>query len=81
MKEYCNPWEAGLASEASAVARGLGRILTVLENEINHNLVQGAIVDYVRRFRIDLHNKLKANGWIIEAKQNGWKVLQPLKKE
>jgi hypothetical protein len=77
MKQYCNPWEAGLSSEASAVARGLGRILTILENEINSNLVTGDIVNDVREFRLSLHNKLKADGWRIEAKQNGWKVLQP----
>ncbi len=73
---WCEPWSAGLASEPRAVAKRLGELLTALGN-IDSGIVRGTLPDELRDFRIDLHTRLKAEGWRITAKQNGWKVLPP----
>ena len=62
-KPYCKPWNAGLASEDGAVARRIGRLLTALDTEINTHVVQGAIDDDIRAFRLDLCAKLEKDGW------------------
>lgn len=73
---WCEPWEAGLASEASAVGRRLGELLTALDN-VDSNIVKGTLPNDLREFRLNLHERLKAEGWRITAKQHGWKVLPP----
>ncbi len=62
-KAYCVPWNAGLASETPAVCRRLGRLLAALHNEINSNIVQGAICNDVRDFSLTLQSKLESEGW------------------
>lgn len=62
---YCRPWEAGLDSETAAVCRRLGRLLTALDVEITPNVVEGAIVDDVRRFRLELVTRLEADGYTL----------------
>lgn len=60
---YCDPWNAGLASETPAVCRRLGRLLQALHNEINSNIVRGAINDDLRNFSLQLQSKLENDGW------------------
>jgi hypothetical protein len=62
---YCIPWNAGLASETPAVQRRLERLLHTLSQEINDNIVQGPIAEEVRQFRINLIEKLRADGWEV----------------
>lgn len=76
-KSYCTPHNAGLASEPRAIGRRLGRLLNALATEINGHVVDGKIADDVWRFRLQLHNRLTADGWRIKAKANGWTVLPP----
>lgn len=64
-ERYCKPWNAGLASEPSAVCRRLGRLITALDDEITSNVVQGKIVDDVRAFRFCLIERLEAEGWTL----------------
>ena len=75
---YCIPEEVGLASEGSAVAKRLGRLLTALGNEINGYICQGPIHESVRELRIQIIDKLKAEGWRVKATDNGYRVLLPL---
>lgn len=72
---WCEPYEAGLASEAKAVGRTLGELLTALDSL--ETIVRGTLPHELRDFRLSLHDRLKAEGWRITAKQNGWKVLPP----
>jgi hypothetical protein len=75
---YCKPSEAGLASEGNAVARRLGRLLSALGNEINNFVVSGDIEREVWEFKCQLIDKLKADGWRVEAKEtDGYKVRLP----
>lgn len=60
---YCEPWNAGLASETPAVCRRLSRLLQSLRNEINSNIVQGSINDDLRNFSLQLQSKLENDGW------------------
>jgi len=64
-KRYCVPWNAGLDSETSAVCRRIGRLMTALDTEISSHVVQGAICDDVREFRLDLLHKLELDGWSL----------------
>jgi hypothetical protein len=61
---YCKPWNAGLASETSAVARDLGRLFDALDS-INSNLVQGDILEDIKRARIAIWDGLEAEGWTV----------------
>jgi hypothetical protein len=77
-KRYCNPWNAGLCSETSSVARRLGRLLTALDTEINSHIVQGDIEKDIRDFRYQLLCKLEADGWSASYKGgNHMKVRAP----
>lgn len=60
---YCKPWNAGLASETSAVCKRLSRLLDALHNEVNQNIAEGAICDDLREFSFSLQTKLEAEGW------------------
>jgi hypothetical protein len=60
------------------VGRRLGELLTALGN-VNSNIVKGTLPDELREYRISLHERLKAEGWRITAKANGWKVLPPVR--
>jgi hypothetical protein len=62
---YCEPWNAGLASETPAVCKRLGRLLTALDTEINSHVVQGDIIDHIRDFRFALMTRLEAEGWTM----------------
>ena len=62
-ERYCKPWNAGLASETGAVARRLGRLFDALSDEITSNVVQGEIVEDIRRFRFALLERLESEGW------------------
>lgn len=44
-KPYCRPNEAGLASEAAAVAKRIARLLDAMHNEVNGFIVEGTICD------------------------------------
>lgn len=74
---YCQPSEAGLASEGKAVARRLSKLLNALENEINKYVVAGAIEEDIWQFKTALLDKLRADGWRIENTDNGWKARLP----
>lgn len=74
---WCEPWNAGLASEPAAVGRRLGELLTAL-GRVDSNIVRGTRPDELREFRLALHDKLTAAGWRIKARTgDGWKVLPP----
>lgn len=77
---WCEPWCAGLASEPRAVARRLGQLLTAL-GHVDSNIVRGTLPDELRDIRMDLHTRLKAEGWRITGTRDGWKVLPPLPKK
>lgn len=77
-ERYCKPWNAELASATPAVCRRLGRLLDSLQDEINDNIVQGAIVAELRDFRYSLQRKLEADGWSMSYDGgNRLKVRQP----
>lgn len=60
---YCKPLNAGLASETSAVARRIARLIDALDSELTAWIVEGAVIDDVRKFRGELLDKLQAEGW------------------
>jgi hypothetical protein len=60
---YCKPLNAGLASETSAVCRRIGHLMQALDREINAYVVEGAILDDIRAFRLQLCDRLEAEGW------------------
>lgn len=60
---YCEPWNAGLASEPKAVCKRLSRLLMALGDEINDHIVKGEICDELREFRFSIQQKLEAEGW------------------
>lgn len=62
-ERYCKPWNTGLQSTSSAVARRLGRLFDALSDEITSNVVRGEIVEDIRRFRFDLLERLESEGW------------------
>lgn len=77
-KPYCKPHNAGLASETGAVCRRLSRMLTGLDVEINAWIVEGAILDDIRTFRLQVMERLEREGWTMSY--NGGdrlKVRQP----
>ena len=79
-KPWCEPLCSGLASDPKAVAKRLAELLTALGN-VNDNIVRGTLPDELREIRMDLHTRLKAEGWRITGKANGWKVLPPLERK
>lgn len=74
---YCEPWNAGLASEPKAVARRLARLLNTLGTEINDHIARGELPEELRQLRMRMLEKLRAEGWRITQGDRGWKVLQP----
>lgn len=62
---YCKPWNAGLASETSAVCKRIARLMEALDSELTSNVVKGEIVEDIRQFRFALMNKLEAEGWSL----------------
>lgn len=77
---WCEPWEAGLNSEAKSVARKLSTLLNALA-DIDSGVIKGTLANELWQYRVDLHTRLKAEGWRITPKdQSGWKVLPPLRK-
>lgn len=74
---WCAPWEAGLDSEAKAVARRLGEILTAL-GSLTDGHVKGSLPSELREARLELHDALTEAGWRIKARAtSGWTVLPP----
>jgi hypothetical protein len=52
--------------------------MTTLDTEINEHVVQGAIVDDIRQFRLMLLTKLEADGWSLSyGGGNRMKVRTP----
>lgn len=62
---YCTPWNAGLASESSAVAKRLARLVYALDQEITANVVSGKIVEDVHDLAVKIREKLDAEGWFF----------------
>lgn len=79
--KYINPSEAGLQSTHAAVARRLGKLLSVLGEEINEWCVEpGELTEDLRALRMKIHTRALEEGWRIRAKTgSGWKVLPPSK--
>lgn len=75
VEPWCEPYEAGLSSEAKAVGKRLGELLTALSGF--DNIVKGTLPHELWQYRIALHERLKAEGWRITGTANGWKVLPP----
>jgi hypothetical protein len=76
INKYCEPAEAGLASEAKAVGRRIGHILDAL-GEVNNFLCDGQINEDCRELRMKMIERLKAEGWRISIPKNSYKVLPP----
>lgn len=75
---YCVPSEAGLASEGRSVARRLGKLLSALDGQVNAWVIDGPMVNELWEFKAGLIEKLKADGWRVEAKDaGGYRVLVP----
>lgn len=74
---YAVPHEAGLASEAKAVGKRLGELLDSLGNMNNFLIEQGEFTDTCWQFKVNLIEKLKADGWRISIPNNNYKVLPP----
>ena len=62
---YCEPLNAGLASETGSVCRRIGRLLTALDTEVSAYVVKGQIDEDIRAFRYALIQKLEADGWSV----------------
>lgn len=76
-KQYCKPWNAGLASETKSVCRRIGRLIDSLGVEINSNICEGEIVDDVWKFRTDVLTKLRDAGWSVEFVGDKTRVKAP----
>lgn len=74
---YAIPHEAGLASEARAVGRRLAELLDGLGNVNNFIIEQGELTDKLWQLKVELIDKLKADGWRISIPKNNYKVLPP----
>lgn len=70
--EYCVPSETGLQSEAGAVEKRLTHLLDALSQEVNDHIVQrGELTESIRRLRLEIHEKLQRDGWIVRAREHG----------
>lgn len=80
-KPFCVPHEAGLGSEAKAVAKALSDLLTMM-GRVNNLLCSGELPEELWQFRINVHKRLEAEGWRISAKiHQGWRVLPPKRRD
>lgn len=79
--KYAIPHEAGLASEARAVGKRLAELLDGLGNVNSFIIEQGELVEQCWQFKVDLIEKLKADGWRISIPKNNYKVLPPVSKK
>jgi len=77
---YCNPQNAGLASEPQAVRKRLGKLLDALADHINSNIAQGqgpGTISYdLLNFRYELIQKLKADGYEVSCPGNNMRVRE-----
>ena len=62
--QYCKPWNAGLASEAGAVAKTLGKMFDAMSH-VDSYVVDGEILDDLREFHMAIRAKLEKDGWTI----------------
>lgn len=70
---YCVPSNCGLASETGSVCRRLAKLIKSLDDHINGFVVDGAILEDIRNFRMELGRKLEAEGWTFSY-QGGEKL-------
>ena len=77
---YVRPYDAGLASEPAAVGRRIGKLIDALENlDMLTESGPGTLAYEVREFRINIINKLQAEGWRCGYRGGDhYKVLIPL---
>lgn len=61
-RPFCKPQNAGLASATPAVEKRLGRLLTAMDTEINANIVNGTIVQWLHEKRFELVGLLEKEG-------------------
>ena len=74
---YAVPNEAGLASEAGAVGRRLGKLLDSL-GDVNEWIIErGELTEDLWEMKVKLIERLKADGWRISIPKNSYKVLPP----
>lgn len=79
-ESYVKPAEAGLASEARAVGRKIGKLLDAL-GDVNRFVAEGTISDECGDFRHAMIEKLVENGWRVTIPANSYRVLPPLEGE
>jgi hypothetical protein len=72
-ERYCHPWNAGLCSETSAVARKLAKSFDAM-SLIDSNIVRGEVAEDFRNARMAITEKLEAEGWTVSCMTGG---LQP----
>jgi hypothetical protein len=61
---FCEPLNAGLASEPQAVGRRLAELFMALDR-VNNWIVRGRITDALWEFRTKLRLDLEAEGWTV----------------
>jgi hypothetical protein len=76
IRRYCEPQEAGFCSEARAVGRRIARLLDAM-GDVNTWIVEGQIADDCRDFRIQVIDRLRAEGWRISIPAEHYRVLPP----
>lgn len=72
------PAEAGLASEARAVGRRIADFLNNCER-FSWAIANGKLIGDIQRFRMDVIDRLRAEGWRISVDliSDKWLVLPP----
>lgn len=74
---YCVPSESGLASEARAVGRRIGKILDSL-GSVDWHIASGPIVEDCHTLGVKIRESLIADGWRITVNAHDrWIVLPP----
>lgn len=76
-RPYCKPNESGLASEARAVGRKIGKLLDAT-GTLSRWICEGPIVDDCDSLRSAIIDGLRADGWRVRvAPSDRWQVLPP----
>jgi hypothetical protein len=76
-KAYCIPNESGLASEARAVGRQIGKLLDTL-GSVDWHIAHGGIVEDCHDLGVKIRESLIADGWRITVNAHDkWTVLPP----
>ena len=74
---YARPHEAGLGSAAKAVGKRLARLLDAL-GDIDPGVIhEGELTERCWNMRMELIDKLRADGWLVTIPRNNYRVVPP----